>query len=42
MRGDWRGYRNCHIRGDLVLLYRKIGNDVLELVGLGSHSHLDL
>lgn len=42
MRGNWRGYRNCHIHGDLVLLYRKIGDDVLELVGLGSHSHLDI
>lgn len=42
MRGNWRGYRNCHIHGDLVLLYRKIGDDVLELVGLGSHSQLDI
>ena len=42
MHGNWRGYRNCHIHGDLVLLYRKIGDDVLELVGLGSHSQLDI
>ena len=42
MHGRWRGYRNCHIHGDLALLYRKIGDDVLELVGLGSHSQLGL
>lgn len=42
MHGSWRGYRNCHIHGDLALLYRKIGDDVLELVGLGSHSQLNL
>ncbi len=42
MHGTWRGYRNCHIHGDLALLYRKIGDDVLELVRLGSHSQLGL
>jgi len=42
MTGNWEGYRNCHIRFDLVLLYRKIGNDILELARLGSHSELGL
>ncbi|MYC35198.1 MAG: type II toxin-antitoxin system YafQ family toxin [Chloroflexi bacterium] len=42
MTGNWEGYRNCYIRFDLVLLYRKIGNDILELARLGSHSELGL
>ena len=42
MRGQWGDCRNCHVRPDLVLLYRKIGEGRLELVRLGSHSQLDL
>ena len=42
MTGNWEGYRNCHIRFNVVLLYRKIGDDVLELARLGSHSELGL
>lgn len=40
--GSYRGSRDCHIRPDLVLIYRKLGDDVLELMRLGSHSELDL
>jgi mRNA interferase YafQ len=40
--GNWDGHRDCHIRPDLVLIYRKVGDDTLELVRLGSHSELDL
>lgn len=42
MIGIWNGYRNCHIRPDLILLYRKMGEQDLELARLGSHSQLDL
>ena len=42
MIGIWNGYRNCHIRPDLILLYRKIGEQDLELARLGSHSQLEL
>ena len=42
MTGNWEGYRNCHIRFNIVLLYRKIGDDILELARLGSHSELGL
>jgi mRNA interferase YafQ len=42
LSGDWVRYRDCHIRPDLILIYRKIGDDVLELVRLGSHSELGL
>jgi mRNA interferase YafQ len=40
--GEWSDYRDCHIRPDLVLIYRKPDADTLELVRLGSHSELGL
>jgi mRNA interferase YafQ len=39
--GDWQDFRDCHLRGDLVLIYRKIG-DPSQLVRLGSHTELGL
>jgi mRNA interferase YafQ len=38
----WKDVRDCPIRNDLVLLYRKPDQDTLELVRLGSHSELGL
>jgi mRNA interferase YafQ len=40
--GEWLDHRDCHIRPDLVLIYRKPDADTLELVRLGSHSELSL
>jgi mRNA interferase YafQ len=40
--GDWSDHRDCHIRPDLVLIYRKPDALMLELVRLGSHSELSL
>jgi mRNA interferase YafQ len=40
--GRWLGDRDCHIRPDLVLIYRKPDATTLELVRLGSHSELSL
>jgi mRNA interferase YafQ len=40
--GDWKDHRDCHIRPDLVLIYRKPDADSLELVRLGSHSELGI
>lgn len=42
LSGSLKDVRDCHIRPDLVLIYRKVGDDTLELVRLGSHSELDL
>ena len=42
LSGPWQGCRDCHLRPDLVLIYRKRGSDVLELIRLGSHSELAL
>ena len=42
LTGDWKDHRDCHIKPDLVLIYRKPENNSLELVRLGSHSQLSL
>lgn len=42
LTGDWKDHRDCHVRPDLVLIYRKPNDDTLELVRLGSHSELGL
>jgi len=42
LSGDWNDHRDCHIRPDLVLIYRKPDKDNLELVRLGSHGELGL
>jgi mRNA interferase YafQ len=42
LSGKWKDCRDCHVRPDLVLIYRKPDGDTLELVGLGSHSELGL
>lgn len=38
--GDWAGYRECHIKPDLLLSYRKPDADTLRLARPGSHSEL--
>ena len=40
--GDWRDHRDCHIRPDLVLIYRIPDEQTLQLVRLGSHAELGL
>ena len=42
LSGDWDDHRNCHVRPDLVLIYRKPDADTLQLVRLGSHSELGI
>jgi mRNA interferase YafQ len=37
---EWQDHRDCHIKPDLVLIYRKPDDTILELVRLGSHSEL--
>ena len=40
--GQWKDHRDCHVRPDLVLIYRKPDVEHLDLVRLGSHSELGL
>jgi mRNA interferase YafQ len=42
LAGEWNDHRDCHVRPDLILIYRKPDEDTLELVRLGSHSELGL
>lgn len=42
LSGAWSGCRDCHIRPDLILIYREPDDATLELVRLGSHSELRL
>jgi mRNA interferase YafQ len=42
LSGEWKDHRDCHLRPDLVLLYRKPDDSSLELVRLGSHSALGM
>jgi mRNA interferase YafQ len=40
LSGEWRDHRDCHVRPDLILIYRKPDDTNLDLVRLGSHSEL--
>jgi len=40
LSGEWRDHRECHLKPDLLLIYRKPDSEVLQLVRLGSHSEL--
>jgi mRNA interferase YafQ len=40
LSGDWAGYRECHIKPDLLLIYRLPDAETLRLARLGSHSEL--
>ncbi len=42
LSGEWKDCRDCHIKPDLILIYRKPDKDTLELARLGSHSELGL
>jgi len=37
--GGWKGYRDCHIEADWVLIYKST-SDKLHLERMGSHSEL--
>jgi mRNA interferase YafQ len=38
--GSWKGYRECHIKPDLLMIYRTVEPGLLRLARLGSHSEL--
>ncbi len=42
LAGPWKDHRDCHIRPELVLIYRKPDSVHLDLIRLGSHSELGL
>lgn len=38
--GEWDDCRECHLKPDLLLVYRKPDTAILQLVRLGSHAEL--
>lgn len=38
--GNWQGYRECHLKPDLLLIYKTQKPGVLRLARLGSHAEL--
>jgi len=38
--GNWAGYRECHLKPDLLLIYQLPDEETLRLIRLGSHSEL--
>jgi mRNA interferase YafQ len=41
LKGNWTGYRECHVKPDLLLIYKLDNNELtLTLVRTGSHSDL--
>jgi mRNA interferase YafQ len=40
--GNWKDHRDCHIKPDLILIYRLQEVEALQLVRLGSHSELGI
>jgi mRNA interferase YafQ len=40
LSGDWQGYRECHIKPNLLLIYRKTDAETVRLARLGSHNEL--
>lgn len=40
LTGPWKDHRDCHLRPNLLLIYRKPDQETLQLVRLGSHSEL--
>lgn len=40
LTGELSGYRECHVKPDLLLIYGKPDAEILRLARLGSHSEL--
>ncbi len=41
LTGNWKDHRDCHIKPDLILIYR-VEDNVLRLARIGSHSELGI
>ena len=40
LTGEYADCRECHLKPDLLLIYRRVEGNTLELTRLGSHSEL--
>lgn len=39
LQGNWRGYRDAHMEGDWILIYKVVGED-LKLARTGTHQDI--
>jgi mRNA interferase YafQ len=37
---NWKGYRECHVKPDLLMIYKTEVPEILRLARLGTHSEL--
>ena len=42
LTGDWKDFRDYHIKPDMVLIYQKTDDMIFRLTRIGSHSQLGL
>ena len=40
LTGEYTNHRECHLKPDLLLIYKKPDNSTLRLVRIGSHSEV--
>jgi mRNA interferase YafQ len=40
LSGNWKGHRECHLKPDLLLIYKLPDQNTLRLTRMGSHSQL--
>lgn len=40
LSGNWKDHRECHLKPDLLLIYKRPDNKTLRFVRIGSHSEL--
>lgn len=40
LSGEWLGYRECHLKPNLLMIYSKPNSSTIRLARLGSHSEL--
>jgi mRNA interferase YafQ len=40
LSGDWAGYCECHVKPDLLLIFKRLDAQTLRLARLGAHSEL--
>lgn len=40
LKGNWKGYRECHIHPDLLLIYKYQNDNDILLYRIGTHSEL--
>ncbi|MDQ1263746.1 MAG: mRNA interferase YafQ [Campylobacterota bacterium] len=39
LKGNWKDFRECHLGGDMLLVYAKIDNEII-LTRIGTHSEI--